>query len=49
VELLLAHGADVTAKDNTGRTPADEATRRDHKEIVTLLRGEKPGAGRAGD
>ena len=38
VELLLAHGANVTAKDNTGRTPADEAARRGHDDIIALLK-----------
>jgi ankyrin repeat protein len=35
--VLLANGADVKAKDSGGRTPADEAARRGHKEIINLL------------
>ena len=36
VELLIAEGADVNAK-NDGRTPLDWAIRRNHSEIADLL------------
>ena len=39
VELLPAHGADVEARDNWGRTPLDEAIRRRHKDVIELLTG----------
>ena len=40
-QLLLAHGADVNAKDKQGRTPVDLAERRGHKEITGLLRKDR--------
>jgi len=40
VELLLAHGADVNAKDDKGKTPLDVAIKSEqsNKEIIELLR-----------
>jgi ankyrin repeat protein len=38
VELLLAQGADMTAKDNDGKTPLDLATQGGHNDVVELLR-----------
>ena len=37
VALLLAHGADVNARDVGGRTPLHEAAAGGHKDIVALL------------
>ncbi|MDB4805300.1 ankyrin repeat domain-containing protein [bacterium] len=38
VELLIAEGADVNAKDDFGRTPLDLAIQKSHPEIADLLR-----------
>jgi ankyrin repeat protein len=38
VELLLDHGADPTARDGEGRTPADLAAARGHEEVLHFLR-----------
>ena len=37
VELLIANGGDVNARDDFGLTPLHEAAGRGHKEIVKLL------------
>jgi len=37
VELLLAHGADVSAKTGDGQTPLDIALGLGHRDIVRLL------------
>ena len=37
VELLLSHGADVTAKNNNGQTPLDFATQVEHTNAVAEL------------
>jgi hypothetical protein len=37
VELLLAHGADVNAKDLSGNTPLHKAASADNKELTALL------------
>ncbi len=36
-ELLLAHGADVSAKNNVGDTPLELAAAKDHADVVELL------------
>ncbi|HUS72384.1 MAG TPA: ankyrin repeat domain-containing protein [Sedimentisphaerales bacterium] len=38
VELLIAKGVDVNAKNNRGQTPLDIAVKRGHTEIAELLR-----------
>ena len=38
VELLIANGAEVNAKDNLGWTPLDFAIIRNHTETADLLR-----------
>jgi len=38
VELLIAKGADVTARDGDGRTPLWYAQDEGHTEIIELLR-----------
>lgn len=37
IEVLLAHGADKTQKDDRGQTPLDIALEREEKEIAQLL------------
>ena len=37
-KLLLAHGAEVNAEDNDGRTPSQWAALGGHKNVVELLR-----------
>jgi cytohesin len=39
VELLLAHGADLQARDKNGDTPLTRAEAAGHPELVALLRG----------
>ena len=38
VELFIAKGADVNAKDRDGRTPLDESIFSNHSETADLLR-----------
>jgi cytohesin len=38
-ELLIAHGAEVEARDKNGETPLDRAAAMGHPELVALLRG----------
>jgi len=38
IKLLIARGADVNARDNTGRTPAQDTARRGHGQIVAILK-----------
>jgi ankyrin repeat protein len=37
VRLFLEHGADVNARDQSGNTPSQLASRSGHPEIVELL------------
>jgi ankyrin repeat protein len=37
-DFLLAHGADVNAKDNGGKTPLKWAEDDGHKELAEMLR-----------
>ena len=37
IEWLIAHGANVNAKDNRSQTPLELAKRRNKEEIVKLL------------
>lgn len=37
VKLLLAHGADVNTKDNTGQTPLFDAAVRNSTDVAELL------------
>lgn len=43
VELLIANGADVNARDDGGLAPLDEAARRGHKDIIELLAAKTAG------
>jgi ankyrin repeat protein len=38
VELLIAHGADTSAKDNEGRTPADQMLQKGRRDLAEVLR-----------
>lgn len=38
VELLIAHGADVNARDKAGRTPVDQAMQNARRDLVEVLR-----------
>jgi ankyrin repeat protein len=38
IELLIAHGADPSAKDNEGRTPADQMLQRGRRDLAEVLR-----------
>ena len=46
VRFLLQHGADVNARDVSGKTPLAIATRKGHGELIELLAGTggRPGA-----
>ena len=37
VEMLLAHGANINAKDKDGLSPADWAVKNGHKDVAELL------------
>lgn len=38
IELLLAHGADASARDNEGRTPADQMLQRGRRDLAEVMR-----------
>jgi len=38
VKLLLAHGADLVARDNNGLTPLDIAEKSEHVECMMVLK-----------
>ena len=38
IELLIEHGADTSAKDNEGRTPADQMLQKGRRDLVEVLR-----------
>ena len=38
IELLIAHGADVKAQDNAGRTPADQMLQTGRRDLADVLR-----------
>ena len=38
IELLIAHGADTSAKDNQGRTPADQMLQNGRQDLAEVLR-----------
>lgn len=38
IELLVGHGADTSAKDNEGRTPAEQMLRKGRKDLAEVLR-----------
>ena len=38
IELLIAHGADINAKDNEGRTPVDQMLRNGRRDLAEVLR-----------
>jgi ankyrin repeat protein len=38
IELLIAHGADPSAKDNEGRTPADQMLQKGRRDLAEVLR-----------
>jgi ankyrin repeat protein len=38
IELLIAHGADTTAKDNAGRTPIDQMLQNGRQDLAEVLR-----------
>jgi ankyrin repeat protein len=41
VKILLDAGADVNAKDNTGRSAADYATGNNHSDVVKVLKAHR--------
>jgi ankyrin repeat protein len=38
IELLIAHGADTSARDNAGRTPADQMLQNTRQDLAEVLR-----------
>jgi ankyrin repeat protein len=38
IELLIAHGADTSARDNEGRTPADQMLQKGRRDLAEVLR-----------
>ncbi|MGO9913291.1 MAG: ankyrin repeat domain-containing protein [Isosphaeraceae bacterium] len=38
IELLIEHGADINAKDNEGRTPADQMLQNSREDLAEVLR-----------
>jgi ankyrin repeat protein len=38
IELLIAHGADTSARDNAGRTPIDQMLQNGRQDLAAVLR-----------
>jgi ankyrin repeat protein len=38
MEVLIEHGADTSAKDNEGRTPADQMLQKGRRDLAEILR-----------
>lgn len=38
IELLIAHGADINARDNAGRTPIDQMLQNGRRDLAEVLR-----------
>jgi ankyrin repeat protein len=38
IELLIAHGADTSARDNEGRTPVDQMLQNGRRDLAEILR-----------
>ena len=38
IELLIAHGADINARDNAGRNPIDQMLQNGRRDLAEVLR-----------